>query len=124
MSEELADKIAAGIAERRPSGILNLSEVQTLCLAFWQQPKRREELLRADDPAVVLEQIIESEAVNALSKLFLWDRVPALALLANLVTQEGTRDVVSEENLIDETRRNPLTWVFRGDSTKAPQGDA
>ena len=58
LSEELADKIAAGIAERRPSGILNLSEVQTLCLAFWQQPKRREELLRADDPAVVLEQII------------------------------------------------------------------
>ena len=53
--------------------------------------------------------------MNALSKLFLWDRVPALALLANLVTQEGTRDVVSEENLIDETRRNPLTWVFRGD---------
>jgi WD40 repeat protein len=112
LSEELADKIAAGIAERRPCGILNLSEVQTLCLALWRQPKRREELLGANNPAAVLQEIIESTAVDTLRKLLPWDRVRALALLANLVTQEGTRDVVSEENLISETRRNPLMRLF------------
>jgi tetratricopeptide (TPR) repeat protein len=112
LSEELADKIAAGIQASKPSGLLNLSELQTLCLALWRQPKRREELLRADKPAAVLQQIIESTAVAALKKLRPWDRVRALALLANLVTQEGTRNVVSEENLISETRRNPLMWVF------------
>ncbi|HEY7001128.1 MAG TPA: tetratricopeptide repeat protein [Candidatus Udaeobacter sp.] len=112
LSEELADKITAGIQASKPSGVLNLSELQTLCLALWRQPERREELLRADKPAAVLQQIIESTAVAALKKLRPWDRVRALALLANLVTQEGTRNVVSEENLISETRRNPLMWVF------------
>jgi tetratricopeptide (TPR) repeat protein len=112
LSVELADKITAGIQASKPSGLLNLSELQTLCLALWRQPERREELLRADKPAAVLQQIIESTAVAALKKLRPWDRVRALALLANLVTQEGTRNVVSEENLISETRRNPLMWVF------------
>ena len=112
LSVELADKIAAGIQASKPSGLLNLSELQTLCLALWRQPERREELLRADKPATVLQQIIESTAVAALKTLRPWDRVRALALLANLVTQEGTRNVVSEENLISETRRNPLMWVF------------
>ena len=118
LSEELAVKIADGIRERRPSGIANLSEVQTLCFALWRQPQRREELLCAQDPAAVLQQIIESEAVAALSRLLPWDRVRAVALLANLVTQDGTRDVVSEENLIEETRRNPVMWIYRGDLRK------
>ncbi len=118
LSEELADKITVGIRASKPSGLVNLSEVQTLCLALWQQPKRRLQLLGADNPAAVLQQIIESTAVAKLKKLRPWDRVRALALLANLVTQEGTRDVVSEENLISETRRNPLMWVFPRDWRK------
>ena len=118
LSEELADKITVGIRASKPSGLVNLSEVQTLCLALWRQPKRREELLRADNPAAVLREIIESTAVDALKKLLPWDRVRARAVLANLVTQEGTRDVVSEENLISETRRNPLMWVFPRDWRK------
>ena len=118
LNEKLTDKIESGIRTGHPSGVLNLSEVQTLCLALWQQKKRREELLRADNPAAVLREIIESTAVDALKKLLPWDRVRALALLANLVTQEGTRDVVSEENLISETRRNPLMWVFPRDWRK------
>ena len=112
LSEKLADKIESGIRTGHPSGVLNLSEVQTLCLALWQQSKRRGELLRADNPTAVLQEIIESTTVDALKKLLPWDRLRARALLANVVTQEGTRDVVSEENLISETRRNPLMWVF------------
>ena len=118
LSEELADKIAAGIQASKPSGLLNLSEMQTLCLALWRQPERRLQLLRSDNPDAVLQQIIESTAVASLKKLLPWDRVRALALLANLVTQEGTRNVVSEENLISETRRNPLMWVFPRDWRK------
>jgi len=111
LNEKLADKIESGIRTSQPSGVLNLSEVQTLCLALWQQRKRREELLRADNPAAVLQQIIESTAVASLKSLLPWDRFRTRALLANLVTQEGTRNVVSEENLISETRRN-LMRVF------------
>jgi hypothetical protein len=118
LSEELAERIADGIRASKPSGLVNLSEVQTLCLALWRQPERRDELLRAADPPTVLQNIIESEAMDALNRLLPWDRVPAIALLSNLVTEEGTRDVVSEENAISETRRNPLMWLYRGDWTK------
>jgi tetratricopeptide (TPR) repeat protein len=117
LSEELAEKIAVGIRASKPSGLVNLSEVQTLCLALWRQPERRDELLHAADPPAVLQKIIESEAMDALNNLLPWDRVPAIALLSNLVTAEGTRDVVSEENVISETRRNPLMWLYRGDWT-------
>jgi tetratricopeptide (TPR) repeat protein len=115
LSRELAAKIEEGIRERRPSGVLNLSELQTLCLALWQQPPRREELLGATAPGAVLEKIIEGEAMIQLKALARLDRVRALAILSNLVTQEGTRDVVSEENLIQETRRMPVLRVLRGD---------
>jgi hypothetical protein len=115
LSDELAEKIAAGVRARRASGVVNLSEVQTLCLALWRQPQRREELLHAHDPPAVLENIIVSEAMAVLGKFFIWDQIRALALLSNLVTEDGTRDVVSEENLISETRRNPIIWILRGD---------
>src|SRR5262249_35452097 len=47
-----------------------------------------------------------------------WDKIRAIALLSNMVTTEGTRDILSEENLISETRRMPLIWLFRGDLKK------
>src|SRR5439155_315288 len=118
LSDELALKIEEGIRERRPSGILNLSELQTICLSLWQQPARRDDLLRATAPAVVLEKIIESEAQAALKALTPLDRIRVLAILSNLVTQEGTRDVVSEENLVEETRRMALLRFVPGDLRK------
>ncbi|MGR9105909.1 MAG: nSTAND1 domain-containing NTPase, partial [Gammaproteobacteria bacterium] len=118
LEEDLAAKIEQGIRERRLSGILNLSELQTLCLALWREPSRREELLDAESPGPVLEKIIESEARAALNALGRLDRVRALAILSNLVTLEGTRDVVSEENLIGETRRMPVLRILRGNLKK------
>jgi tetratricopeptide (TPR) repeat protein len=115
LSEKLADKIESGIRTGQPSDVLNLSEVQTLCLALWQQPKRREELLRADNPAAVLRRIIRSEAMTSLKKKFWrWNRIRAIAVLSNLVTEDGTRNVVAHQMLVSQTRRNPMLWVFRG----------
>jgi tetratricopeptide (TPR) repeat protein len=118
LSEELAQKIKSGIGASQPSGVLNLSEVQTLCLALWRQPKLREELLRAADTPAVLRRIIESEAMAKLNQLRRWDRARAIAVLSNLVTKDGTRNVVSQEMLVSQTRRNPLLWIFRGDWRK------
>jgi tetratricopeptide (TPR) repeat protein len=115
LSEEVATKIEEGIRKSQPAGVLNLSEVQTLCLALWRQPKRREELLRpAADTAAILRKIIESEAVARLHRLHLWDRIRAIGILSNLVTEDGTRDVVSEPILVSQTRRNLLLWFFFG----------
>jgi len=118
LSEELAQKIKSGIGASQPSDVLNLSEVQTLCLALWRQPKLREELLRAADTPAVLRRIIESEAMAKLNQLRRWDRARAIAVLSNLVTKDGTRNVVSQEMLVSQTRRDPLLWIFRGDWRK------
>jgi len=112
LSEDLAAKMTAGIRKRYGSSSLHLPEVQTLCLALWRQPKLRAALLRADDPAGILQTILESEALRALDKLMPWDRVISVALLTNLVAREGARNVLHEEKLINETRRNPLMWIF------------
>jgi tetratricopeptide (TPR) repeat protein len=115
LSEDLALKIQHGIRISQPSGVLNLSEVQTLCLVLWRQPKLRDELLRVTDTSGVLRRIIESEAMAKLNQLRLWDRARTIAVLSNLVTEDGTRNVVSQQMLVSQTRRNPLLWIFRGD---------
>jgi tetratricopeptide (TPR) repeat protein/WD40 repeat protein len=113
LSEALVERLAEGIRTRRPSGVLNLTEVQRLCRALWRQEHWRDELLQADTPHKTLEKIMESEAKTDLGNLLPLDKIRAIALLSNLVTKDGTRDVVSEENLIAETRRHPLMWSFR-----------
>jgi tetratricopeptide (TPR) repeat protein len=119
LSEELAQKIESGMRANQPSGLLNLSEVQTLCLALWRQPKLQEELLRPGaDTGAILRRIIESEAMVTLNQLRLWDRFRAIAVLSNLVTEDGTRNVVPQQILVTQTRRNPLLWIFRGDWRK------
>jgi tetratricopeptide (TPR) repeat protein/AAA+ ATPase superfamily predicted ATPase len=115
LSEELAQKIENGIRTSQPSGLLNLSEVQTICLALWRNPKLGEELLRTKDAPAVLRRIIESEARASLKEFRWWDRARAIAVLSNLVTEDGTRNVIPDQILVSQTRRNPLLWVFRGD---------
>jgi tetratricopeptide (TPR) repeat protein len=118
LSEEVAQKIESGIRTSQPSGLVNLNEVQTLCLALWREPQRRAELLHAKDTPAVLRRIIESEAMAKLNQLRPWDRARAIAVLSNLVTEDGTRNVVSQQMLVSQTRRNPLLWIFRGDWRK------
>jgi tetratricopeptide (TPR) repeat protein len=113
LSEALADKIAAGLSASQPSDVVNLSELQTLCLGLWLRPERGKELLAAAKPEEVLQKILVSEARLALKKLHRWEAGPAIVLLSNLVTSAGTRDVVSEEKLISQTGSTPAMWIFR-----------
>ena len=115
LSEELAQKIESGIRTSQPSGVLNLSEVQTMCLALWREPKLRAELLRTTSPPAVLRRIIRSEAMSNLKKKFwLLNRIRGIAVLSNLVTEDGTRNVVAQQMLVSQTRGNPMLWVFPG----------
>jgi tetratricopeptide (TPR) repeat protein len=115
LGEEVAQKVEDGIRASQPSGVLNFSELQTLCLVLWKEPKRRAELLRTKNPPAVLRRIIRSEAMTSLKKKFwLWNRIRAIAVLSNLVTEDGTRNVVADQMLVSQTRRNPMLWVFRG----------
>jgi WD40 repeat protein len=95
----LAGTVSEKLAEKFGSGDVSLSEVQTVCLRLWQ----------SDDPAGLL----AARGIGGLLEDYLGEELhtypPALkhaavALLGQMVTAEGTRNVVSAENLIDSVR--------------------
>jgi len=95
----LADRLAAAIAERSGTAAINLSEVQVVCLRLWS----------AQEP----EALFDEKGVQGLLEDYLWSslnefpeelRVPAVALLSEMVTPSGARNVISAEDLVDRVR--------------------
>ncbi|MET0938999.1 MAG: hypothetical protein ABWY51_07230, partial [Gaiellaceae bacterium] len=91
----LAERLCEALSDRFGSGDVSLSEVQTVCLRLW----------RSDDPATEL----EAKGVQGLLEDYLGeelDRFPedlryaAGALLSQMVTPAGTRNVIAAEDLI------------------------
>lgn len=100
LSPDLARKLQAAIDARNGHRPLNLTEVQTVCLRLWQ----------ADDP----ESLFEQRGVQGVLEDYLWDslerfpeelRYGAIALLGQMVTASGTRNVISAEDLIERVRK-------------------
>jgi WD40 repeat protein len=90
----LAMRLQVALAERFGSGEVSLSEVQTVCLRLWQSP----------DPAALLAEkgvqgLLEDELGEALDALAPALRAAAIAVLSQMVTPGGTRNVVSAEDL-------------------------
>ena len=97
ISEDLTRTLAAAMQERSEGGKLNLSEVQIACLELWKS-SRPEELFSLKGVQGLLEGYL-SDALNKLSNNL---RDPAIALLDRMVTPSGTRNIVSEYDLISQ----------------------
>jgi WD40 repeat protein len=96
---QLAERLRVRLTERFGSAEVSLSEVQTVCLRLWQ----------SEDP----ETVLESKGVQGLLEDYLGDELeafppelkyPAVALLSQMVTSAGTRNVISAESLIERVR--------------------
>jgi Novel STAND NTPase 1 len=95
---DVAELLKSELAER--GDLLILSEVQIACLRLWHAPDPKA-LLAKQRIGGLLETYF-SEAITALpSKL----QYPAVALLDELVTDSGTRNVVSADTLIDALQK-------------------
>jgi WD40 repeat protein len=95
----LAERLRVALEERFGSGDLSLSEVQTVCLRLW----------RADDPQALLatrgvQGLLEDYLGEALDAFPPDVRAAAVALLAQMVTAAGTRNVISAEDLVQRVR--------------------
>jgi WD40 repeat protein len=94
LSPQLALRLATAIEARSAAGALSLSELQVVCLRLWS----------ADDPDALFDQT----GVEGLIEDYLWSslndfddlRFPAIALLSQMVTPSGARNVISAEDLI------------------------
>ncbi|HEX5733388.1 MAG TPA: CHAT domain-containing protein [Blastocatellia bacterium] len=104
LPQKVAKDLAKAIEERSEGGLLQLSEVQIACLRLWQSSDP-ESLLKQKGVQGLLEDYL-SDALNKFPDLL---RDPAVALLSRLVTSSsvtstGTRNVVSEMDLIGRVR--------------------
>ena len=97
LSASLTHDLVTALEDRNEGGKLNLSEVQIACLQLW----------KASDP----ESLFKDKGVQGLLEDYLSDslnRLPenlrdlAVALLSQLVTPSGTRNIVSEYDLISQ----------------------
>ena len=90
----LAEQLRGALAERFGTGEVSLSEVQTVCLRLWRSPDP--ELLLAEKG---VQGLLEDELGEALDGFLPDVRVAAIALLSEMVTSAGTRNVISAEDL-------------------------
>lgn len=102
----LAARLEAALAVRFGSGELSLSEVQTVCLRLWQ----------ADDPHRLLAErgvqgLLEDYLGEALDAFPPQTRFAAVALLAQMVTAAGTRNVIAAEDLVQRVREEDPSFA-------------
>ncbi|MEA2130437.1 MAG: hypothetical protein QOJ85_3328, partial [Solirubrobacteraceae bacterium] len=95
----LAQRLCAALAERFGTGEVSLSEVQTVCLRLWQ----------SSDPHGLLAEkgvqgLLEDELSEALDAFPSDQRPAAIALLSQMITSAGTRNVISAEDLRQRVR--------------------
>jgi WD40 repeat protein len=100
----LAERLRIALGERFGVGELSLSEVQTVCLRLWQ----------ATDPDRLLAEkgvqgLLEDYLGEALDAFPPETRFAAVALLGQMVTPAGTRNVISAEDLVHRVREEDST---------------
>lgn len=95
------EQLIDALAERFGTGEVSLSEVQTVCLRLWQ----------SDTPDVLLEQrgvqgLLEDYLGEAIDQMPPQLQGAAIALLAQMITDAGTRNVISAADLFQRVREH------------------
>jgi WD40 repeat protein len=101
LTPELAERLREKLAKRFGSAEVSLSEVQTVCLRLWQSDDP-EAVLQSKDVMGILEDYLGEELEAFPSEL----KYPAVALLSQMVTAAGTRNVISAESVIERVRKD------------------
>jgi WD40 repeat protein len=92
---DLAERIATAMGERNERGMVNLSELQIALVRLWQSA----------DPGTLFEDrgiqgLIEDYTTETLGSIPPDLRSSTVALLSNMITESGARNVISEEDLL------------------------
>ncbi len=99
LSPALADQLVAALGERFGAGEISLSEVQIVCLRLWQSD-HPEAALAEKGPQGLLEDYLGEALMGLPAQL----RPAAIALLGQMITSAGTRNIVSAEDLVQRVR--------------------
>jgi WD40 repeat protein len=99
LSENLARRLTTAIERRSPSGTINLTEVQIVCLRLWES-RNPDELLEKRHVRGILEDYLTESLERFPEDL----HYPAIALLSQMVTGSGARDVIALVTLVERVR--------------------
>lgn len=97
-SDKLVSDLDTEFKGRSRGGVINLTEVQLACLELWRS-KEPEQLYAKEQVSGLLRLHME-RAMEKLGGL----KEPAAALLSFMVTSQGTRNVISEYDLLAQVR--------------------
>lgn len=116
LTEDLADTIIRELSEDDLQGQVHATQLQIVCDQLWQRYalKRSEITMQEFVAAGGVKGILEGYFTSELDKLGPSHRFQAIQMLGNLITESGTRDIVSEYKLKgslgvqDEQRLNAI----------------
>ena len=104
LTEEMANEIAADLRERSDNHLINLTELQIVCLLLWRSPDA--ERLYREKRA---KGLLEDYAAGVVGQFSLELQEKAVALLAEMLTGSNTRNIVSEADLKVTGKREGMT---------------
>jgi Novel STAND NTPase 1 len=98
LSEALAQRIGDELGRRSEGGTANLTELQIVCQRLWQAPDP--EKLFANDG---IEGLLKEYGADVFRHFTPKLRDPAIVLLSQMITASNTRNIVSEEDLLNRS---------------------
>jgi hypothetical protein len=101
LSKELAQQIKTELGNRRGREMVNLTELQIVCLRLWES-KTPEQLLDQSGIQGLLDGYVEEVIQDFGPEL----QRPTLAVLFRMITQSNTRNVVEENDLLSQAAKD------------------
>jgi WD40 repeat protein len=105
LSEPAFDALESSFKELSDTGTINLTEVQIACLALWENEEEEKAFLKEREPREAVRRLFGNYLDRALNRLEHKFRKPAITALTFLVTSSGTRNIVSEDDLLGNVVR-------------------
>src|SRR5262249_13944400 len=106
LSEPAFDALETSFKELSDTGTINLTEVQIACLALLENEEEEKAFLKERDHREAVRRLFGNYLDRALNRLDQKFRQPAIAALTFLVTSSGTRNIVSEDDLLGNVVRD------------------
>jgi WD40 repeat protein len=106
LSELAFDALESSFKELSDTGTINLTEVQIACLALWENEEEEKAFLKEREHREAVRRLFGNYLDRALNRLEHKFRKPAITALTFLVTSSGTRNIVSEDDLLGNVVRD------------------
>jgi len=106
LSEPAFDALESAFRELSDMGAINLTEVQIACLALWENEEEEKAFLKEREHREAVRRLFGNYLDGALNRLDYKFRKPAITALTFLVTSSGTRNIVSEDDLLSNVVRD------------------